>query len=60
MRSADVALLLKKILVGVVVASIPLLIMIGGLRFTRALLAHGSGRAAAAPSRSDAQGGNPQ
>jgi hypothetical protein len=60
MRSADVTLLLKKILVGMVVAAIPLLIMIGGLWFTRALLARAAGRAAAPPSHSDAQGGNPQ
>jgi len=34
----DVSLLLKKIVVGVVVAVIPLLILVGGLWLTRALL----------------------
>lgn len=60
MHPADFTLLLKKILIGVVVAAIPLLIMIGSLWFTRALLARDPGRAVAAPSHSDAQGGNPR
>jgi hypothetical protein len=40
MRAADYALLLKKIVVGVVVAAIPLLIILGGLWVTRVVLEH--------------------
>jgi hypothetical protein len=38
MRLAELILLLKKIAVGVVVAAIPLLILVGGLWLTRTLL----------------------
>lgn len=40
MRPSDGVLLLKKILVGAVVAAIPLTIIIGGLWLTRSLLDH--------------------
>jgi surface polysaccharide O-acyltransferase-like enzyme len=38
MRFADVNLLVKKVIVGVVIAAIPLFILIGGLHLTRAVL----------------------
>ncbi len=40
MRPADFSLLLKKIVIGVVVAAIPLLIITSGLWLTRILLDH--------------------
>jgi len=38
MRLQDVTLLVKKILVGVVATAVPLLILLGGLHFTRKAL----------------------
>ena len=38
MRLTDLSLLLKKIVVGVVIAAVPLLILVGGLWLTRTLL----------------------
>ncbi len=40
MRPADFSLLLKKIVIGVVIAAIPLLIITSGLWLTRILLDH--------------------
>jgi hypothetical protein len=49
MRPADLSLLLKKIVVGLVIAAIPLLIIASGLWLTRMLLDHPHTPAASAP-----------
>lgn len=51
MQIADVKLLLKKVAVGVVIAAIPLLILIGGLRLTRALLERQPGHQVPVPTQ---------
>jgi hypothetical protein len=38
MSSSDVALLIKKILIGIIITLIPFLILFGGLWFTQSLL----------------------
>jgi hypothetical protein len=50
MRLTDLNLLLKKIVVGVVIAAIPLLIITSGLWLTRTLLEHPHTPAVSAPS----------
>jgi len=42
MRLQDFTLLAKKILVGIVATAVPLLILLGGLQFTRKVLTTGS------------------
>jgi hypothetical protein len=49
MRPADLSLLIKKIVVGVVIAAIPLLIISSGLWLTRILLDHPHTSAASTP-----------
>ncbi len=51
MQIADANLLLKKIAVGVVIAAIPLLILIGGLTLTRAVLERQPGRQISVPTQ---------
>jgi len=51
MHLEDVSLLLKKIAVGVVVAAIPLLILVGGLWLTRVLLDRPHNHAISTPSQ---------
>ena len=54
MRPADVSLLLKKISVGVAIAAIPLLILIGGLWLTRVELERQPGHVVSRPRQSAA------
>ena len=54
MQLADANLLLKKIAVGVVIAAIPLLIIIGGLTLTRAVLERQPGHRVSVPTKPDA------
>lgn len=51
MQLADASLILKKIAVGVVIAAIPLLILIGGLRLTRAVLERQPGHQVSVPTQ---------
>jgi hypothetical protein len=53
MQLADISLLVKKIAVGVVIASIPLLILVGGLWLTRVLLDHPHNHAVSSSSHSN-------
>jgi hypothetical protein len=52
MQLADISLLAKKIVVGVVIAAIPLLILVGGLWLTRALLDHSYHHTISSPAHS--------
>jgi hypothetical protein len=54
MQLADANLLLKKIAVGVVVAAIPLLILIGGLTLTRVVLERQHGPQTSIPTQPNA------
>ncbi len=54
MQLADANLLMKKIAVGVVVAAIPLLIIIGGLTLTRVVLERQPGRQVSVPTQPNA------
>ena len=54
MQIADVNLLLKKVAIGVVIAAIPLLILIGGLRLTRAVLDPRPGHQVSVPTQPNA------
>ena len=54
MESADANLLLKKIAVGVVIAAIPLLILIGGLTLTRVALERQPDHRASVPTQPNA------
>jgi len=54
MQLADANLLLKKIAVGVVIAAIPLLIIIGGLTLARAVLERQPGHQVSVPTQPDA------
>lgn len=55
MQLADVNLLLKKIAVGVAIAAIPLLILIGGLWLTRTVLERQPGHEVSAPTQPNAR-----
>ena len=50
MRATDLSLLLRKIVVGLVIAAIPLLIIFSGLWLTRILLDHPQTATPSAPS----------
>ena len=54
MQISDVNLLLKKVAVGVVIAAIPLLILIGGLRLTRTVLDRQPGHQVSVPTQPNA------
>ncbi len=51
MQITDANLLLKKIVVGIVIAAIPLLILIGGLTLTRAVLERQTGHQVSVPAQ---------
>lgn len=51
MQLADANLLLKKIAVGAAIAAIPLLILIGGLTLTRAVLERQAGHQVSVPTQ---------
>jgi uncharacterized membrane protein YjjP (DUF1212 family) len=51
MQLADANLLLKKIAVGVAIAAIPLLVLIGGLTLTRAVLERQAGHQVSVPTQ---------
>jgi hypothetical protein len=54
MQFADANLLVKKIGVGLVIAAIPLLILIGGLTLTRAVLERQPGHQVSVPTQPNA------
>jgi len=54
MQISDLNLLLKKVAVGVVIAAIPLLILIGGLRLTRTVLERQPGHQVSVPTQPNA------